>query len=96
MLCTVEVRVSLSYIFLFFLSVWIFLHTVPTALLLGTEPNGAFLLLSATCHLFSLSLFHLTSLALTPPPRISLLSLTTEVQRETYMFASVCEAWGGE
>lgn len=76
-------------LFFYFSSVRILFPVVPMALLLCTEPNRAFVLLSVpvTCSLScSLSLY--LSLSLTPPPRISLLELTIEVQGETHVFAS--------
>lgn len=68
-------------LFFYFSSVRILFPVVPMALLLCTEPNRAFVLLSepVTCSL---------SFSLTQPPCISLLELTIEVHRETYMFAS--------
>lgn len=76
-------------LFFHFSPVRILFLAVPMALLLCTEPNRAFVLLSVpvTCSLScSLSLY--LSPYLTPPPRISLLQLTIEVQGETHMFAT--------
>lgn len=74
-------------LFFYFSSVRMLFPVVPMALLLCTKPNRACVLLSVpvTCS-HSCSLF--ISLSLTPPPCISLLELTIEVHRETYMYTS--------
>lgn len=71
----------------YFSFVRILFPAVPMALLLRIRPNRAFVLLSepVTC---SLSLFLSPIHTHTPPPHISLLKLTIEVQGEIHMFAS--------
>lgn len=86
-LLSIDVNVAPSFIFLFFFGK----DVVPCC------PHGPVTLHRAkqsvrpfvgARHLFSLFLYLSLSLSLTQPPCISLLELTIEVRRETYMFAS--------